>query len=251
VSDPAGTVDSVSELVASTARILRPVSHPLSPLMTGRSLSTHFGHITLPLDRAKMAGKAIGGTINDTFVTGLVQGFRIYHHEHGVELPGLRMGMPINVRAADAVERAGNDFVPARFELPTSADDLADLMRGIRERMVGARNEPANQLVEVLSNALNRLPTSVVTQIFGTMMKGLDFQASNVPGSPIPIYLRGVPVRSITPFGPIAGAAANVTLLSYQNELNIGINADPAAVTEPDLFVECVRRGYDEVLALA
>jgi hypothetical protein len=106
-------------------------------------------------------------------------------------------------------------------------------------------------LVEVLSNALNRLPTSVVTQIFGTMMKGLDFQASNVPGSPIPIYLRGVPVRSITPFGPIAGAAANVTLLSYQNELNIGINADPAAVTEPDLFVECVRRGYDEVLALA
>jgi hypothetical protein len=124
-------------------------------------------------------------------------------------------------------------------------------MRGIRERMVGARNEPANQLVEVLSNALNRLPTSVVTQIFGTMMKGLDFQASNVPGSPIPIYLRGVPVRSITPFGPIAGAAANVTLLSYQNELNIGINADPAAVTEPDLFVECVRRGYDEVLALA
>lgn len=104
--------------------------------------------------------------------------------------------------------------------------------------------------MDLLSNVLNRLPTTVVTQIFGTMMKGLDFQASNVPGSPIPLYLRGVRVASVTPFGPLAGAAANVTLLSYQNELNIGINVDPAAVTDPELFMRCVRQGYDEVLAL-
>jgi WS/DGAT/MGAT family acyltransferase len=251
LGDPVGTFESLSELVASTARVLRPVSHPLSPLMTGRSLSTHFGHVTIPLDVAKQAGKTIGGTINDTFVTGLVQGFRLYHEEHGVELDALRMGMPINVRTADAAEVAGNDFVPARFELSTSAPDIRELMTGIRERMLGARDEPANQLVEVLSNVLNRLPTSVVTQIFGSMMKGLDFQASNVPGSPFPLYFRGVRLASVTPFGPVAGAAANVTLLSYLNDLNIGLNVDPAAVTDPELFVDCVRRGYDQVLGLA
>jgi len=161
------------------------------------------------------------------------------------------MGMPINVRTADAAEVAGNDFVPARFELSTSAPDIRELMTGIRERMLGARDEPANQLVEVLSNVLNRLPTSVVTQIFGSMMKGLDFQASNVPGSPFPLYFRGVRLASVTPFGPVAGAAANVTLLSYLNDLNIGLNVDPAAVTDPELFVDCVRRGYDQVLGLA
>ncbi len=251
LGDPLGAVESLNELVASTARVLRPVSHPLSPLMTGRSLSTHFGHVTIPLDAAKQAGKTIGGTINDTFVTGLVQGFRLYHSEHGVELDALRMGMPINIRTTDAVEVAGNDFVPARFELSTVATDIRELMHGIRERMLGARDEPANQLVEVLSNVLNRLPTSVVTQIFGSMMKGLDFQASNVPGSPIPLYFRGVRMESVTPFGPVAGAAANVTLLSYMNDLNIGLNVDPAAVTDPELFVECVRRGYDSVLDLA
>jgi len=251
LGDPVRSMESLGELAASTARVLRPVSHPLSPLMTGRSLSTHFEHVTVPLDAAKKAGKTIGGTINDTFVTGLVQGFRLYHEDHGVELDTLRMGMPINVRAAEAAEVAGNDFVPARFELPTGSADLRDLMIAIRERMLSARDEPANQLVEVLSNVLNRLPTTVVTQIFGSMMKGLDFQASNVPGSPIPLYFRGVEMASVTPFGPVAGAAANVTLLSYQNDLNIGLNVDPAAISDPERFVECVRRGYDQVIGLS
>ena len=102
-----------------------------------------------------------------------------------------------------------------------------------------------------MANLLNRLPTTVVTQVFGSMMKGLDFQASNVPGSPLPLYLRGVRVDSIVPFGPLAGAGCNVTLLSYENDLNIGLNLDPAAVEDPDSFIECIRLGYDEVLDLA
>jgi hypothetical protein len=90
----------------------------------------------------------------------------------------------------------------------------------------------------------------VVTQIFGTMMKGLDFQASNVPGSPLPLYLLGRPVHAVFPFGPLAGAAVNVTLLSYQNELNIGVNVDPAAVPDIDVLMECLRTAYDDLLDL-
>ena len=249
VGDPMGTLGSATELAASVARIMRPVSHPLSPVMTGRSLSNHFEVVTLPLDMAKKAGKSIGGTLNDTFVSGLALGMARYHREHGVDLPALRMGMPINVRTG-SVEVAGNAFVPARFEIPVDDDDPQDLMRAIRARMIAARDEPANQLVEPLSNILNRLPTSVITQIFGTMMKGLDFQASNVPGCPVPVYLLGVPVEALVPFGPLAGAAANITLLSYQNDLNIGVNVDPAAVPDTERFGACVRQGYDEILGL-
>jgi WS/DGAT/MGAT family acyltransferase len=251
VADPVGTYGSTAELLASVGRIMRPVSSPLSPIMTGRSLSNHFEVVTLPLDLAKKAGKSIGGTLNDTFVSGLALGLRRYHAEHGVEVDALRMGMPINIRTGDEGDVAGNAFVPARFEIPTRHDDPLELMRSIRERMLAARDEPANQLVELLSNLLNRLPTTVVTQIFGTMMKGLDFQASNVPGAPVPMYLLGHPVHALVPFGPLAGAASNVTLLSYQNDLNIGINVDPAAVPDTRRYVDCLRAGYDEILDLA
>lgn len=249
-SDPVGAFEASTELLTSVARVVRPTSQPLSPLMTGRSLSNHLDTIRLPLDDAKRAGKRIGGTLNDAFVGGLARGLRRYHESHGVEVPALRMGMPINVRSGPA-DTAGNQFVPARFEVPLGAEDPQDLLRAVRSRMLAARDEPANQLVEPLSNLLNRLPTTVVTQVFGTMMKGLDFQASNVPGSPVTVYLCGVEVDGVVPFGPLAGAAANVTLLSYRGDLNIGVNVDPAAAPDVDHFVECVRAGYEEVLALA
>jgi WS/DGAT/MGAT family acyltransferase len=251
VADPAGTSAATSALLASIARIMRPAGAPLSPIMTGRSLSNHFEVITLPLDVAKKAGKSVGGTLNDTFVSGLARGLRRYHRLHGAEVEALRMGMPINVRGGEDAEVAGNAFVPARFEIPVAPDHPAELMRAIRERMLAARDEPANQLVELLSNALNRLPTTVVTQVFGTMMKGLDFQASNVPGAPVPVYLLGRPVLALIPFGPLAGAASNVTLLSYQDDLNIGVNIDPAAVPDPQVYLDCLRAGYDEILDLA
>ncbi len=251
VADPVGTVANGAELAASAVRVLRPSPEPLSPIMSGRSLSSHLEALALPLDLAKKAAKRVGGSLNDTFVTGMVRGLQTYHHRHDVPLHDLRMGMPINIRSGEMTDTAGNAFVPARFEIPVHAQDVVELMRTIRRRMLSARDEPANQLVDPVANLLNRLPTTVVTQVFGSMMKGLDFQASNVPGSPVPLYLAGVKVDSLIPFGPLAGAACNVTLLSYEHDLNIGLNIDPAAVEDPDSFVECIRLGYDEVLDLA
>jgi len=250
-SDPVGTFANGAELAASAARVLRPSPDPLSALMSGRSLSNHLEALTLPLDLTRKAAKRVGGSINDAYVTGLVRGLQHYHQRHDTPLHDLRMGMPVNVRAGEMTDTAGNAFVPARFEIPVHAQDIFELMRTIRRRLLSARDEPANQLVEPMANLLNRLPTTVVTQVFGSMMKGLDFQASNVPGSPLPLYLRGVRVDSIVPFGPLAGAGCNVTLLSYENDLNIGLNLDPAAVEDPDSFIECIRLGYDEVLDLA
>ena len=249
-SDPSSSVSSSAELIASAGRILRPEGTPLSAIMTRRTLSNSLDVLSMPLDLAKKVGHHIGGTINDTFLSGIARGMSLYHLHHGAEQGALRMGMPINIRGDAPSTTSGNSFVPARFEIQIDFEDLTELMEHVRQRAIAARDEPANQLVEPLSGILNKLPTTVVTQIFGSMMKGLDFQASNVPGSPIPIYLQGIPVSSVYPFGPLAGAAVNITLLSYQNELNIGVNLDPAAVPDKDVFMECLRTAYDELLDL-
>jgi hypothetical protein len=83
------------------------------------------------------------------------------------------------------------------------------------------------------------------------MLRGIDFVTSNVPGPPFPIYLAGARVLSQFPFGPMAGAAANITLLSYVDDLNIGVNSDPAAVADPDVLLECLQEGFDEILKTA
>ena len=47
-----------------------------------------------------------------------------------------------------------------------------------------------------LADVLNRLPTDATTGIFGSMLRGVDFVTSNVPGPPIPVYLRRRPGSS-------------------------------------------------------
>jgi WS/DGAT/MGAT family acyltransferase len=239
---PVDTAGSAKELAESMARLLTPATRPLSPIMTGRSLSTHFEVIQLPLEPMKAAGHAVGGKLNDAFVGGILLGIRHYHTQRGADLQALRMSMPINVRTEHDQDVAGNAFVPT--------GDPRTLMERTHERLYEIVHEPANALVEPMANAINRLPTTFSTALFGSMMKGLDFQASNVPGSPFRLYLCGVPVTLMVPFGPMAGAAANITLLSYVEELNIGVNVDPAAVTNPTQYVACLRQAYDEIMAV-
>ena len=80
------------------------------------------------------------------------------------------------------------------------------------------------------------------------MLKGIDFVTSNVPGVPIPLFLARAAVESQFAFGPMTGAAANLTLLSYQDQIHIGINSDPAAVPDRAVFLGCLRDGFEEVL---
>lgn len=251
IADPGKAIASATDLVSSIGRVLRPGSHPLSPLMTGRSLSNHFDTMTIPLDQAKKAAKRAGGKLNDAFVAGVARGLHTYHHRHGVECSSLRMAIPINVRTAEQEGLAGNAFVPARIELPIDLGDPMEQMAVVRELVGGARAEPANALVEPVANLLNQLPTTAVTALFGSMVKSVDFTTSNVPGAPFPVYCGGAEMLAMFPFGPLAGAALNITLLSYQNDLNIGINADPAAVPDGALLHECLTEGFADILAVA
>jgi diacylglycerol O-acyltransferase / wax synthase len=251
VERPSRSLQSAGELASSVARALRPVANPMSPLMTGRSLSYRFETLTIPLDRSKKAAKRIGGTLNDAFVGGVARGLHHYHLRHGVECDTLRMGIPINIRNAATANVAGNAFVPARIELPIDQDDPTDTMRDVHRLVADARAERANDLVAPLANVLNRLPTTATTALFGSMVKSIDFSTSNVPGPPFPVYLGGAEMLAQFPFGPLAGAGMNVTLLSYQNDLNIGVNVDPAAIPDTALMIECLRVGFDEILALA
>ena len=250
LTDPVGALADAEELSGSVVRMIKPAS-PMSPLITERSLSVRFDTLQFPLAQAKGAAKASGGRLNDAFIGGLALGLRRYHEAHARNVGALRMNMPINIRNQTIGNQAGNAFIPARVEVPLHPDDPAEIMKKVRTAVLSARDDPANDLMELLSNGLNRLPTSMTSSLFGAMLKGNDFTASNVPGAPIPIYLVGQRMLSQYAFGPNAGSAMNFTLVSYADECFIGANIDPVAVPDPDVLMLCVQKGFDEVLSLS
>jgi hypothetical protein len=124
-------------------------------------------------------------------------------------------------------------------------------MRATRDLVAQQRAEPALSLAEPLAGILYRLPTTVTTGVFGSMLRGIDFVTSNVPGVPIPVYFGGGRLEAQFAFGPMSGSAANITLLSYLDEVQIAVNTDPAAVPDADVFHDCLVEGFDEIRKVA
>jgi diacylglycerol O-acyltransferase len=217
--------------------------------MRGRTLARQLATLDSPLDDLKRAAKAVGGTLNDAFLAGILGGLARYHHVYGTEIEDLRMTMPINVRSNES-PIGGNHFTPARFLVPMKIEDPGERMVALKELVAHVRDEPSVRLTDALASVLNQLPTSVTTALFGAMLKGADFVASNVPGAPFPVYVAGSEMTHLFPFGPLSGSAANITLLSHSGRCCIGVNVDAIAIPEMPVFLESLELGFAEVLAL-
>ncbi|MBW2388152.1 MAG: DUF1298 domain-containing protein, partial [Deltaproteobacteria bacterium] len=251
LSHPIDTANEIGDTLASAGRVLAPASEPLSPIMRDRSTSVRFDHLSVPLPDLKLAGKAVGGTINDAFVASVSGGLARYHAALDAPVESLRMLMPVSVRGGENADVVGNQFAPARFEVPVGIQSPADRIAAIGKLCREQRDEPALPWIEEITNVLGALPSALTNNLFGAMQKTTDFTTSNVPGPRRATWMSGARIESFMPFGPMAGASVNVTAFSYDGVMHVGINMDPAAVSQPKLLNECLRAGFEEVLAIA
>ena len=243
---PVATAVEALRTGQSVARMVQPMRETYSPVMHDRRLGWHYGALDVPLDDLKQAARIARGTLNDAFLAGIADGLRRYHDRHGVAVRELRVTMPISIREeGDPI--AGNRITLMRFSVPVDAPDPATRMRVLHALAAASRSERSIPLTNTIAGMLNLVPRRVV----GSMLKHIDFLASNVPGLTVPIYVGGAQVLALYPFGPTIGAALNVTLLSYCGTCHLGVNTDTGAVPDPDVLLECLRDGFEEILGLA
>lgn len=245
-SDPEPRAQANVDLVRSVARLATPGVPPLSPIMTGRSLASHLGAIDVDLRRAASAGRAAGGTINDVFVAGLLEGLRCYHDIHGHRPEALRIGVPINLRTDGTDASVSNAFAPARITAPLQILDPARRIAAVHGLVLSERHQPAHDVIGPLAGVVHRLP--MARAAMRAALRSLDAMASNVPGPPVPLWLGPAQVTGLYPYGPRSGAGLNVTLLSHEGTARIGVHADPAATPDHGVLVDCLRHGLAATL---
>ncbi|MCP4223209.1 MAG: DUF1298 domain-containing protein [Actinomycetia bacterium] len=51
------------------------------------------------------------------------------------------------------------------------------------------------------------------------------------------------------PIGPVAGAACNATVMSYDGSLDMGVMIDPAAISDPEGFARLLQATLDRFAA--
>jgi diacylglycerol O-acyltransferase len=231
---------------ASVYRTVEPYFRTLSPVMQQRRLDRALDVLEVPLPALRAAAKAHGGHLNDAFLAAVTGGLRRYHALHGAEVEHLRVTLPISLRTADDPD-GGNRITLMRFKVPAATVHPGERLWATHRAVERVRHERSLPHTQGIAAALNLLPSGVV----GSMLKHVDFLASDVPGVPVPLYLAGSLVESWYSFGPTIGAAVNVTLMSYVDRCCIGINIDTGAVPDADRLVACLREGFAEVLSLA
>jgi hypothetical protein len=214
--------------------------------MTKRTMIRRLGVLEVPKQAMRDAAHRGGGALNDAFVAGVAGGIRIYHEKHGVDVSCLHLTMPINLRT-DGDAAGGNRITLMRFDIPVDVVDPADRIRQIHKRTERVRNEQSLPHTQLIAGFLNRMPRWYI----GSILRNVDFVASDVPGIPVPVQFGGADVRMQYAFGPTIGSAVNVTLLTYVDTCALGIDVDSGAIPDFALFTECLQAGFDEVLALA
>ena len=251
VRHPFASAGNVASCAASIARLVMPTLRPKSRLMRARSAELCLDVKRLPLDTLRHAGKQSGGSLNDVFISLVLDTIDRYHARHGSACDRLRVHMPINIRTATTADQAGNQFVPARFVMSVGGEATEGRLRRVSQHLAAVRQEPALAWVNSVSAAIQRLGVPISRRIIGAMMKGVDVLASNVAGPPCPLYLAGVRVEEFYAFGPPAGAAVNITLFSYDNTIHLGVTTVAAAVGARGHFMSCLDEAIAELEVLA
>ena len=217
--------------------------------MTQRSLNTRFDAVSVPFADFKAAARSVDATLNDVFVATTLDALRRYHEARGHRARQVRMNMPVSVRGGESANRFDNQFVPTRMVLPLSDADRCHEARGDQGAAAGgdrrAGTAPRQRhLGRDLASRSGRI--GVGARRHAQRCRHHHVERSRAV---VPRVHGGAKVEEFQAFGPLAGAAINITLFSYDGIVHLGINSDRAAV-DHDLFTRCLREAIDATLTL-
>jgi diacylglycerol O-acyltransferase len=197
----------------------------------------------LSLDEIKAVKNKHGSTVNDVVLTLCGGALRRYLAARD-ELPetSLLASVPVSVRGTS--DKPGANQVSAMFT--RLGTDLADPLE--RLRTVSEGNSTAKEHQKAIpASALQEWAELSAPRTFGMAVRvysGLrlaekhpvvhNLVISNVPGPPVPIYFMGGKVEGLYPLGPVFhGAGLNITVLSSNGKVHVGIIACADQVPEP------------------
>jgi diacylglycerol O-acyltransferase / wax synthase len=237
-----------------------PFTAPRTSFNVALTPRRSYAYTSLPLPAVKAVKNATGTTVNDVVLALCAGALRRYldKQDEQPDAPLVAM-VPISVRSDDEKDTGGNKVTATLCTLATDVDDPAERLQTIHDGMVGAKKQHetigADTLQEWVEFAAPAVAGSAARLY--TRMRVADrhrpvfnVTISNVPGPPFPLYSIGARVEAIYPVGPVVdGAGLNMTVMSYLDSLDFGLQACPDVLPDVSTLAEALRYSLDELAA--
>jgi diacylglycerol O-acyltransferase len=247
--DPALAIDAAARVVRAARSSLRPArpSGLNAPISSRRRL----GRVHRALDDLQAVKREHGATINDVLLAAAAGGLRRILLDRGEPPAPLKAMVPVSVRDDEGGE-FGNRISFVFVELPCDEPDpqlrLARVIDAMSSCKAGGEPEGGNVLLDALEYAprpLQHLASHLVAS-----PRTFNLVVSNIPGPPLPLYMRGCRLEEAYPVVPLAdkhGVAIGMT--SIAGEACFGIYADAESVPDADALADAIGESVDELAA--
>ena len=257
-------------LVGRTIERARAGTAMAAPLTAPRTsfngnISSHrtIGLADMSLDRVKEIRHAVdGATVNDVVLAITGGALRRYLEKRG-ELPSasLLASVPVSVHQSSSRSSGTNKVSSLFAKLGTDVADAVERLHRLAVANSHAKDHhkaiPAETLQDWAEFAAPRTFGLAVRMVAGLKLaeKGPvihNLVISNVPGPPVPLYFMGARVDAVYPLGPVFhGAGLNVTVMSSNGKMHVGLIACGEAVPDIAELAEDFKIELDELYAAA
>jgi WS/DGAT/MGAT family acyltransferase len=216
------------------------------------------GTATLSLTDVKRVKDAFGVKVNDVVLALCAGALRSYldHHDEHPDGPLVAM-VPISVRTDEQKGSMGNQVSSALTSLATDIDDPVERLLAIHEGMNQAKVQQDAIGADTLQNWVEFAAPAVFnravrlysrTKMADRHRPLFNVTISNVPGPPFPLYIGGARVVASYPLGPIFdGGGLNMTVMSYLDAMDFGLDACPELIPDLDTIVAGLHASLEEL----
>ncbi len=215
---------------------------------------------TVSLNDIKAVKHAADVKVNDVVLAMCGRALRKFLRAHGEDPDkSLVAAVPISIRPKGGGGSLDNQVAAMTVPFHDDVDDITEQLRLIAEATRPAKEQLGAVTAAVLTDWTEYAPPAVAAQAFrfyaGTNLATkhpplANITISNVPGPPIPIFMAGSKMEGMYPVGPlIPGQAMNITLVSYMDNLHVGIVADRDLVPPANELLEHLQTALDELVA--
>ncbi|MEV3819164.1 WS/DGAT domain-containing protein, partial [Aeromonas salmonicida] len=207
----------------------------------------------IPLPDVKAVGRVLGCSVNDLLIAATAGALRHYLIEKGDDADGvaIRALVPVNMRAPDDNGALGNRFGLVALDLPLDIEHPLQRLHAVRERMQALKSSLQPAVVLNLLEVMGMAPKALQQQTIDILSAKASAVITNVPGPQQTLYLAGARLRQPLFWVPQAGdIGVGVSILSYDNKVQLGLITDKKRVPDPDLIVDRFAVEFEQLLLL-
>jgi len=229
---------------------------PTSPLNVRIGPHRRFTWVCSDLSAFKAIKNALGGTVNDVVLAVVTGALGRYLRMHGeaTQETILRAMVPISVRADVERGALGNRVAAMWAPLPVGMTDPVQRLLTISRDMDGIKESGQAVGAQVLTELSGFAPPTIMAQAARLQARQRLFNlvVTNVPGPQVPLYMLGRELDAIFPMVPLAeNQALGIAIMSYNGQLNFGLNADYDAMSDLEALADELRASIEELAAAA